>query len=198
MGEYRGSLTREQFLFYETRVVAKLMLEGKDEKEIYKEIIDDNLFQMPTEKSIMTIAKGVYNRLNSAGTDKLINVIANEPSEVAKQAALYLLMRYNQLVWDFMVDVIGEKYSSKDYSLEPGEVNAFLSHLQANNEKVATWSDATMNKIRSVLINCLAEDGHLNNVRSKQLNYVYLYDEVLDCINTNDDRAVLKAFNYFM
>ncbi len=198
MGEYRGSLTREQFLFYETRVVAKLMLEGKDEKEIYKEIIDNNLFQMPTEKSIMTIAKGVYNRLCSAGTDKLINVIANGPSEVAKQAALYLLMRYNQLVWDFMVDIIGEKYSCKDYSLDLGEVNAFLSRLQVNNEKVATWSDATINKIRSVLIKCLAEDGHLNNVRSKQLNYVYLYDEVLECINTNDDREALKAFNYFM
>ncbi len=33
MGElkYKASLTREQFLFYETRIVARLMLQGKSE-----------------------------------------------------------------------------------------------------------------------------------------------------------------------
>ena len=46
--EYRGSLTREQFLFYETRIVAKKILEDKNEEEVVKEIIADNLFQFPT------------------------------------------------------------------------------------------------------------------------------------------------------
>ena len=49
--EYRGSLTREQFMFYETRIVAKKIQEGKSEEETVKEIVADNLFQFPTEKN---------------------------------------------------------------------------------------------------------------------------------------------------
>ena len=47
-----GSLTREQFLFYETRIVAKLLVdEGLNDDEITKRIMDENLFQFPTLKT---------------------------------------------------------------------------------------------------------------------------------------------------
>ena len=51
---YKGSaqITREQFLFYEMRTTAKLMCGGLEDKQIIDEIIADNLFQYPTEKSI--------------------------------------------------------------------------------------------------------------------------------------------------
>ena len=55
---YKGSgqITREQFLFYEMRTTAKLMEEGLEENEIIQRIVDDNLFQYPTEKSIQQMA----------------------------------------------------------------------------------------------------------------------------------------------
>lgn len=49
---YIASLTREPFLFYEMRSTAKLMVEGKSDDAIVKEIVEQNLFQYPTEKSI--------------------------------------------------------------------------------------------------------------------------------------------------
>ena len=55
LGNYRGSgaITREQFLFYETRIVARLMSdESLSDEEITSRIIDENLFQFPTEKSL--------------------------------------------------------------------------------------------------------------------------------------------------
>mgnify|MGYP001048962699 FL=1 len=36
--EYSGSLTREQFLFYETRVVARLLADGLAREEILKAV----------------------------------------------------------------------------------------------------------------------------------------------------------------
>ncbi len=56
---YKGSgqLTREQFLFYEMRTTAKLMVEGLDDGEVTKRIVEDNLFQYPTEKSLASISK---------------------------------------------------------------------------------------------------------------------------------------------
>ena len=49
---YIASLTREPFLFYEMRSTAKLMTEGISDDAIVKEIVEQNLFQYPTEKSI--------------------------------------------------------------------------------------------------------------------------------------------------
>ena len=52
---YIASLTREPFLFYEMRSTAKLMVEGNSDDAIVKEIVEQNLFQYPTEKSITRI-----------------------------------------------------------------------------------------------------------------------------------------------
>ena len=40
-----GSITREQFLFYEMRTTARLMNGGLSDEEILKRIIEENLFQ---------------------------------------------------------------------------------------------------------------------------------------------------------
>ena len=56
---YKASLTREPFLFYEMRSTAKLMVEGNPDDAIVKEIVEQNLFQYPTEKSITRIAKAL-------------------------------------------------------------------------------------------------------------------------------------------
>ena len=53
---YIASLTREPFLFYEMRSTAKLMVEGISNDAIVKEIVEQNLFQYPTEKSITRMA----------------------------------------------------------------------------------------------------------------------------------------------
>ena len=43
---YIASLTREPFLFYEMRSIAKLMAEGNSDDAIVKEIVEQNLFQL--------------------------------------------------------------------------------------------------------------------------------------------------------
>ena len=66
---YKGSaqITREPFLFYEMRTTAKLMCEGLDDNEVIQRIVDENLFQYPTEKSIKQMAKTCINRLRAMG-----------------------------------------------------------------------------------------------------------------------------------
>lgn len=57
-----GGLTREQFLFHEMRITAKLMNSGLDDKQIAEAIIRDNLFQYPTEKSLRNVLGGCIRR----------------------------------------------------------------------------------------------------------------------------------------
>ncbi|MFR5103214.1 MAG: BrxA family protein [Christensenellaceae bacterium] len=62
---HSGSLTREQFLFFEMRTTAKLMIDGLTDEEIYERIYSENLFQFPTEKSIKLITSGCIRRLRA-------------------------------------------------------------------------------------------------------------------------------------
>ena len=84
-----GSITREQFLFFETRIVARLMVEeDSDDSMIAQKIIQDNLFQFPTEKSLKRTVMACLRRLRVLEDEELIHVIANGPIENAKRDRL--------------------------------------------------------------------------------------------------------------
>lgn len=192
-----GSLTREQFLFFEMRTTAKLMIEGLSEEEIYKRIYEDNLFQFPTEKSIKLITSGCIRRLKALNNNELVSALATLPTDESKQICLYAMMKQSPLVWDFMVQVVGEKYSLKDMSFGKMDANVFLMRLQEQDDYVAMWSESTIGKIRQVLIRILVENEYLDNINSDHLNPVLISRVLENGIRANNDESVFPAFNYF-
>lgn len=197
---YKGSgqITREQFLFYEMRTTAKLIDEGLDEEDIISNIIADNLFQYPTEKSIQKMAKTCIRRLSVMNDDSLVSAIAKQPTDVSKQICLYAMMKQYRLIWDFMITVIGEKYRIQNFSFSKMDVNVFFMQLQEQDDYVAGWSDSTINKIRQVIIRVLVENEYLDNIRSDHINPVLLNPILENAIRNNNDDRALSAFNCFL
>ena len=195
--EYNGGLTREQFLFYEIRIVAALQLQGLSREEIVEEIKHANLFQFPTERMISSIAGTCFKRLDALGSETLVYHLANAPAEVAKQINLYAMMKYNRVVWDFMTTVIGEKFRTQELAFSGKDLNIFFFDLQEQNDTVASWRDSTINKIKQVLKKALVECEYLDSVRATQLNPVSVSPELEDEIRANHDLAALPAFNCF-
>lgn len=188
------TITREQFLYREMRIVAKLLSEGKDEKQIIDEVVSNNLFQYPTERMIKNITQVCLNRFKEADSKELINIVANESSSVAKQACLFLMMNYYRLVWDFMITVIGEKYRTKDYSFTKMDMNSFFTCLQEQNDTIASWSDATITKCKQVLKKILVETGYLDNTKTEVLNSVLLDFSLKEAIENTNNKQALIAF----
>ena len=192
-----GSLTREQFLFYEMRTTAKLKVEGLSNTRIVERIAQENLFQYPTEKSVKSIANACLARLDAMNNESLIRAIASQPSETAKQICLYAIMKHRRLVWDFMLTVIGEKYRIKDSSFGRMDLNVFFLRLQEQDNNVASWSDATLQKLKQVLTRILVENEYLDNTKADHLNPVWLNPILENAIRSNGDELVLPAFNCF-
>ena len=188
------TITREQFLFNEMRIVASLLSEGKSEKEIIEEIANNNLFQYPTERMIKNIAQVCLNRFKEADSKELVELVAKGSSDTAKQACLFLMMNYYRLVWEFMINVIGEKYRTKNNSFGKVDLNSFFTLLQEQNETVASWSDSTINKCKQVLKKSLVEAGYLDNARSQELNHILLDPELKDIIEHTQNPNALVAF----
>ena len=197
---YKGSgqLTREQFLFYEMRTTAKLMVEGLDDGEVTKRIVDYNLFQYPTEKSLASISKACIARLYALGDRDLMTAITTQPMDTAKQICLYAMMKRYRLVWDFMLTVIGEKYRLQEFSFGKKDINIFFMQIQEQDDFVSSWSDSTIKKIRQVLIKILVENGYLDHIKSEHLNPVLLSSVLENGIRNNNDERALPAFNCFM
>ena len=100
---------------------------------------------------IKNIAKVCLKRLHGLEDITLVSVIAHSPMEVSKQVCLYAMMRQYRLVWDFMITVIGAKNREQDFSYSRMDLNVFFMRLQEQDDEVASWSDATINKIKQVL-----------------------------------------------
>jgi hypothetical protein len=194
---YNGTLTAEQFLFYEMRIVSKHYLEKKTIEEIIAYIKQENLFQYPTERMIIRIARACHKRLEALENDKLVYELANAPIEVAKQINLYSMMRYNRLVREFMEDLVGEKYRQQDFSYRKKDINMFFSRLQEQNDNVAAWSQQTIMKLKQVLTKCLIETEMLNGGKDTTLNPIFIASELEAGIRENKDLTALAAFNCF-
>ena len=194
---YNGTLTAEQFLFYEMRIVSKQYLEIKSIEDIITYIKRDNLFQFPTERMVIRIARACHKRLVALENEKLVYEVANAPIEVAKQINLYAMMRYNRLVREFMEGLIGEKYRQQDFSYTKKDINVFFSRLQEQNDNVASWSEQTIMKLKQVLTKCLIETEMLDSGKDTTLNPIFISQELERGIRENNDLTALAAFNCF-
>ena len=192
---YSAVITREQFLFYEMRTTAKLVLEGLGKEDIIARVLEDNLFQYPTEKSVRRMVQTCLRRLDSMEDGSLVSAIANEPSDVAKQVCLYAMMRQYRLVWDFMLTVVGEKYRKLDSSFSKVDVNGFFLRLQEQDDWVATWSDSTIAKVRQVIVKTLVENEYLDSPKAERLNPVLISPLLENAIRAAGQEIALPAFN---
>lgn len=194
---YSAVITREQYLFYEVRTTAKLICDDLTPEEIIQKIVKNNLFQYPTEKSLKRMAKTCLRRLDALNNHTLIEAIATQPSDVAKQICLFAMMKQYRLIWDFMIIVIGEKYRTVDFTFGQIDLNSFFLRLQEQDDCVATWSDSTIVKLKQVIKKILVENGYINNIKATKLNPVWLHPILENAIRENGDELALSAFNCF-
>lgn len=195
---YIASLTREPFLFHEMRITAGLLSKGLNDTEIVAQIISENLYQYPTERSLGKIARGCLKRLHALGDEGLISGIATQPIEISRQICLYAMMRQSRLIWEFMITVIGAKYEQRDATFSKMDLGVFFMQLQEQNDTVASWSDETIAKLKQIICKTLVECEYLDSTKSDILNPVYLHSTLENAIRANGDEIVLPAFNCFL
>lgn len=192
---YNAAITREQFLFYEMRTTARLIDEGLDKDAVIAQIVENNLFQYPTERTVRKMALACIRRLDALDDTVLITAIATQPSDVSKQICLYAMMRQYRLVWDFMLTVIGEKYRLLDNTFSRMDVEVFLMRLREQDDWVATWSDTTMTKVRQVLTKILIENEYIDSTDATHLNPVLISAVLENAIREDSQERALAAFN---
>ena len=80
---YNGTITAEQYLFYEIRIASKYYLDGISVEDAIEEIKKNNLFQYPTERLVARMVRSCYKRLDALDDEQLRQELSSAPAEIA-------------------------------------------------------------------------------------------------------------------
>lgn len=155
-----AAFTNQGFLLREVGVVAERLLHGVTEKEIQQAILEHNLFQLSSGKSRQTILKAVFKRLENVPTS-LLEPLAEGSLDLRQLTNLYLILLQHRLLREFIAEVVLEAFSRFSYLVPPTEVNAFMTHKRNQVPEIDGWSEATLGKARSNLVNICVSAGLL-------------------------------------
>lgn len=190
---YRANLTGAWFLFYEIKQVIKLIKKDMTDKEIKQAVFEENLFQHDKQSSVTRAFPSVLRRARLL-SDELREIVIEGSMENAKLINLLAITKDDLLFEEFMNEVIKDKYLNNDLILEKKDVNVFFTHKAEQNEKVGSFTDGTINKLRQVYFKILMESGVLSNVKSGELNRIYLEEYLKSLLRDNDNHEFIKIF----
>lgn len=171
--EYSGKLTGESFLLYELKIVAELKKQGYSDKEIRKMVLEDNLFQYKFKSSISRRLTPLMQRINLLD-EKLINRLIENPLEDGIIINLYAIMKNDRLFFEFMNEVMKDKLTTNNGILQKIDVNMFFERKVEQNEDVAAWSEATINKIKQVIKKILSEAKVIEDLKSGEVHKIIM------------------------
>lgn len=192
-----GTLTREKFLLNEIRIVATLRESGLPDEEIIRRVVEGNIFQYPTTREAAGLTHACLHRLDVLGRPELVRLLVEGQgtSDQAAQINLYAMARAYQLMREFLVEEVAMRYRTLDFELTAADVNAFFTRVRARDEAVASWTDATLARLRGVLRGSLVKAGIMKSTASSEL-LPFFIDPILEkAMIANGDADLLPAFN---
>lgn len=152
--KYNANLTWEPFLWYEMRIVADLLKQGLDKKEIKEKVISENIFQYKTTKSIPKRLSCILRRIDSLD-QYLLDRLSIWDIDDTKIISLYAIYKDSFLVQDFINEFIKDKIQLKQADIKDSEIMSFLNSKTREHIEMNDWSESTMKKIKQILKNIL-------------------------------------------
>lgn len=190
--QYSSSLTGASFLLYELKQVIGLKVQGLNDKEIKQRVTEENLFQYKYESSIKRSLPSVLRRVNALD-ETLFQMVLEEPLETGKIINLYAIMKTDRLFFEFMDEVIREKYESNNLLIETKDLNIYFTVKAEQDNKVAGFTEKTVAKLKQVFYKVLFESGILKDKKTGELSRILMDEDLKEYIIRIGDGQFVKA-----
>lgn len=190
---YSAGLVSQSFWFVEMKKVIKLIDSGKNEEDIKKICIDENLFGAAKEYRAKRMYGYIWNRTKKL--DKaLIDLFCTSDLETQKIINLIAILRSDRLFFEFMFEVYREKKILGVPVMEDIDVNVFFKNKEIQSEDIAAWTDNTKRRLRSIYFNYLIDANLLTVVDKKKMITPPILDIALErYLETCGDNSIIKA-----
>ena len=191
--EYSAGAVKMSFWFVEFRKVVQLLDEGKSMDEVKALALSENLFAAPTTLRANQIFNTVSGRIKALDRN-FIPVFMNSDLATQKLIVLIATMAYDTLFFDFIYEVIREKLILGNNELMDSDVRIFFKDKQQQNEKVASWTDATLVRLGRCYKTMLYEAGVIDKGKTaRKILRPILDPELTHWLVESDMAAYIKA-----
>lgn len=190
--QYSSSLNGASYLLYELKQVVKLRQQGFSNPEIRKKVVEENTFQVSNKGRINRSLPSVMKRLEVID-ETLANILLEGSLEVGKVINLYAIMKTDILFYEFMDEVIKEKLQSENYQLEKKDINIFFTVKSEQSERVASWSQINIEKLKRAYKQVLFESGMLKQRQKNELNRLVIDEQLKEHLKLIGDAKYVYA-----
>lgn len=192
--DYSLSFTAASLMYFETEQVANLYLEHQDWNVAKQLVIDENILQKGTVSTRKREFAEIKKRLKDLNNNEL-KFITECTIDELKFFCLYLCSRSYRLLYEFIVEVVREKYLMFDYSIFDSDYARFIESKTASSIKLQKMTEKTHYKIKQVIFKILAQSGLIDSVKTKNIQKPYIPKE-LETIVANFSVKYLAVFLY--
>jgi hypothetical protein len=156
--EYSAGAVKLSFWFMEFRKVAGLLNKGKTLDDIKKLNSEENIFGAPTKDRAEKIMNTIASRMNCIPSS-FLRIFTDSDIATQKLFVLASILASDTLFFDFVYEVIREKMILGSNEFSDSDVRIFFRNKQVQDEKVASWTDATIARLGTSYKTMLFEAG---------------------------------------
>ena len=156
--EYSAGAVKFSFWFMEFKAVVKLLSEGMTLDEIKGKNQKENIFGAPTMLRADQIFSTISARIKALDAS-FYSIFMDSDLATQKLFALAGAMAHDTLFFDFVYEVVREKLIIGSNEFSDSDINIFFKNKQLQDEKVAKWTDATLNRLGRTYKTMLFEAG---------------------------------------
>lgn len=174
--QYSATLTGNPFLFFETRLIAGCILQGQDKQAIASAVLQENLFQYRSTKSIQKRVNAILRRLEDLDKS-ILERLTTDATENGKLIVLLIIARSDLLFREFLVEVVQEKLRGSAERLSDGDLNRFFETKAEISPIVAGWTESAVKKLRQIYVNIMINSGLLKDRADRRLQRPIIDDD---------------------
>ncbi len=189
---YYADITAGSLKVAETRIIAALLLDGRDEQGWHKAINMENRLQTHSPATATRLARLLKARLETMDS-QLWRIIRDANLVVATHACLAAAVKHSALLGDFLDTVVREQYRLYSPTLPLGLWERYIGECRSRDPEMPVWSDSTVRRLRSSVYQSLSQAGYIDSTRSLRLQTVHIARETLDYLGERHEKYVLRC-----
>ena len=155
---YSSAIKKTPFKYPIAKKIAKLMLDGLDREDIYKECFENNYIEIESPDRRREITNVLYGRL-IALDPFLLSQFYNGDVATSKFILAYAIAKTDTLFYDFLMEVYREALLSDKNYLSIDDFDQFFEIKKQTDLIVAKWGEHTLQCMTKGYRNILVDSG---------------------------------------
>lgn len=193
MEDYSAKLTGEPFLYNETKIIGKYLLDGITENELKTRNIKENLIKYKTITSIKRVNSPIFRRLNIMDNEMLSDFVYSDIDN-SKYILLYAIMKTDKLVRDFIIEVYKDKLMMRKEYIEKFDIDNWYEEKCILSEVLKNKSESTSAKLKQVIMKIMQDSGLVIKEKNRfKIVRPLLKEKYISILVKNGDLEYAKA-----